>query len=187
MPSLMPAPQFKGFTILRFDLKTGLSDQQKALYGAPYQMGPFSLSYDAANWVYRFCLKVEYPPGTPVPGTFPPSVFAIIYAGTARQDDTYVMPLVSAGIGPKNTLPVPSQYCDSHMMEIRQHYMIELQMQNPDPNLKNFYYGFLELDYHYSDMTYQPGPHTIELMLGWGNVKAQPNNWTTVQTCEWDM
>ncbi len=183
----MPAPKFCGFTILRFDVKTGLSEQQQALYDAPYQTAPVSLSYDAANWVYRFCLKVEYPLGDPLPGTFPPSVFAIIYAGKARQDDTYVMPLVSAGIGPKNTLPTPSQYYDTHMNEIRQHNMIEMQLQNPDLYERNFYYGFLELDYHYSDMTYKPGPHAIELMLGWGNVEAQPSQWTPVQTCEWDM
>jgi len=184
----MPAPKFWGFTILRFDLKTTLSEQQQALYGETYQTTPVSLSYDATKWVYRFCLKVEYPlVDPPLPGTFPPSVFAIIYAGKARQPDTYVMPLVSAGIGPKNTLPTPSQYYDDHMNEIRLHNQIEMQLQNPDLSLRNYYYGFLELDYHYSDMTYQPGPHTIELMLGWGNVKAQPNNWTPVLTCEWDM
>jgi hypothetical protein len=181
MSDTLPAPQFKGFTILKFDLQTDSSENKEALFDAEYQTTPFSMDYDATKWTYWFCLKVEYP------GPFPPGVFAILYEGDTREDDTSILPLVSPGIGPKNNRPMPSIKYDTTLDKTRSTFMIAMQERNPDNDLKDYYYGFLQLDYHYNNVSYQPGTHTVEFMLGWGEVEAQPDQWTDVLKCQWDI
>jgi hypothetical protein len=181
-------PLLKGFAIREYKNPNGDAVDAQALWNLQYSP-PGSTDgtpYSAAN-IYRLALKVEYPQGMVLPGTFSPMVFAIFYAGTTRDDDTPVLPLVSAGIGPAGISPICSQVYDNKMAAVRDQFMIEMQQQNPDPDLKNFYYGFLQLDYHYPQITYAPGIHTIELMLGWGTVKAQPGHWTDPLTCQWDI
>jgi hypothetical protein len=183
VPNPLPAPQLVGFTILRYNLKTNASEIQQALFDAEYNAptAPLSLDYDATTWIYWLCLEVEYP------GPFPPVVFAIFYQGDTRTDTTRIQPLVPPGIGSAETEPIYSKTYNGTVNDIRNRFMIAMQERNPDNDLKDYWYGFLQFDYHYPDLMFKPGTHTIELMLGWGPVKAQPARWSNVMTCQWNI
>jgi len=183
-------PSFAGFTIQEYTDPSYADAASLALPDLPYVSSgtPCSTEYNA-HYIYRLALQVEYPVGKVDPTTFPPSVFAILYSGTQRKDNTMVLPLVPAGISPDNTTPLSSMEYNADMSgqnpSIRIDNMIGMQQQ--DPSSPNYYYGFLQLDYHCQDITYEIGIHTIELMLGWGPVKAQPNQWTDPITCQWQI
>jgi hypothetical protein len=182
------SPSFAGFAILEYTNPSGDAVDAQSLWKLEYSpLGSVCSTGYNTNYIYRFALKVEYPVGEVVPGIFPPSVFAILYSGDQREDDTMVLPLVSAGIGPDKTSPIPSMVYNTDMTTIRINSKIQMQQQNPDGRISNYFYGFLQLDYHYTEITYEIGTHTIEFMLGWGPVEAQPNTWTDVMKCQWQI
>jgi hypothetical protein len=137
------------------------------------------MEYDASKWIYRFFLKVRYT------GPWSPYVFAILYPGETRDEDTTLMPLVPPGFGSIHGLqPILSGDFDAQAGNYMNQYMI--QMQQVDPNHKlPLHYGFSQIDYHYSQICYQPGLHTIEVRLGTGLVKEKVDQWSDVQKYQW--
>ncbi|HVP97053.1 hypothetical protein [Methanoregula sp.] len=194
MPPNPPAPQaapprFAGFVIKEYTSSKYEGTDANALWNLTYSPSGATCSSPCdRSLIHRFGLKVEYPVGMVDPTTFPPSVFAVLYSGDPGEDDTMVLPLVSAAMGPApNTTPVTSQKYNAEMPDVRRDHQIALQQRNPRPDLQNFYYGFLQLDYHFDAFSYQAGTYTIGVMLGWGPVKAQPDNWTDPILCQWQI
>ena len=187
-PAPQATPLFKGFAIREYTNPSGVAVDANALWNIRYTLTSCSTTYEN-NYIYRFAVKVEYPQGMVDSSTFPPSIFAILYSGThPRDDDTMILPLVAPGFGSAGVSPIPSQIYNQQMATtFRTNHMIEMQQQNPNPDLKNFYYGFLQLDYHYPEITYEVGTHTIELMIGTGKAKAQPDQWSEPLYCQWDI
>jgi hypothetical protein len=179
MTNALPQPEFKGFTITRIASNSGAAEEKIPPNGKVYQSTPLTMDYDASKWIYRFFLKVRYA------GQWPPYVFAILYPGETRDEDTKLMPLVPPGFGSIHGLqPVLSCEFDEKAENYMNQYKIP--MQQPDPIKKlPLYYGFLQIDYHYSQVCYQPGLHTFEVKLGTGNVEQKVDQWSDVQKYQW--
>ena len=180
MTTPVPVPEFRGFAICRYTSFLGIPEDKIPVERKAYQTSPLTLEYDAKNWIYRFFLKVRYT------GQWPPYVFAIIYPGETREEETRLMPLVNPGFGPADGLhPVlPSDFNESaHMKK----FMFPLQKSDPASKLP-IYYGFSQFDYHYSEICYQPGLHTIEVKLGTaGFTPATVDQWAGPVRCQWNI
>jgi hypothetical protein len=103
MRSPVSVPEFRGFAVKNFNVRTQLPEQQEAMYETKYQTTPCTMEYDASNYFYKLFLKAKYA------GDWPPIAFALIYSGEERDDDTMIMPLVApTGIGPSHASPLTS-------------------------------------------------------------------------------
>lgn len=186
MPAPLPLPEFKGFTIKKFDVHTQLSEQMEALYEARYLETPYRMDYDAPKYFYRLFLKVQYTGEEPGVGGWPPIIFAIIYSGEEREEDTMIMPLVAPqGLGPSHASPLFSREYEKNPEKIMGDNMISMQQRHP--HLSDFYYGFVQLDYHHSVIAYNTGLHTIEVKLGTGKIQAVADQWTEPHKYQWNI
>ena len=188
MSAQLPVPEFKGFAIKNFNVSTQLPEQMEALYAANYQDNTFPMDYDASKYFYKLFLKVKYTGEEPGVGGWPPIIFAIIYSGKEREGDTMIMPLVPPeGLGPCDASPMFSREYEKNPEKIMNDNMITMQQRDPNAHLSDFYYGFVQLDYHHSEMEYPPGVHTIEVKLGTGKKKGQADQWTEPHTYQWNI
>jgi hypothetical protein len=187
MSTSSPLPEFLGFTIAEYDIRTQQAEDPTSFEKKTYQTNPWSMDYNAQKFIYRIFVKVVHEDEKE---TFP-SLLAIMYRGTQRTKYDYVLPLVPPIIGGGREASglLSMEYDTDKSKNFIKLDPLYRTMMNRDPNPKiPYYYGILQFDYHHCVDWYQSGTLTIEINIGVGVTASEVDQWLDPpQTYQWGI